>query len=277
MLPLKSYQRLLDCLQNQAQSANFAKGAAICLILIATPRAICLLGYGAAEPLSSFAWSFIKAICLINVCWCLWSNASWQQVQKKKSKFPSASTSSLTPPACCFAVILVDRRFFMVPSWVALPGSWLPFPTCCSQKLCFCLHHCGQLLSGCLLGLWMSSPQCSVSTLWSRKRTLFLSNIEVVVNPSVRPSLTWAMGLHLLDFSRDPKIASLTQRIYFQPSTMDGNLTWGSQLPFMIVTWLITHRGPGNVHLTTAFSSLFVYGCKRRGSPFCSPLGNGSL
>lgn len=162
----------------------------------------------------------------------------------------------------------------MVPSWVALPRSWLPFPTCCSQKLCFCLHHCGQLLSGCLLGLWMKSPQCSVSTLWSRKWTPILSNLVVVVNPSVRPSLAWAMGLHLLDISRDAKIASLTQRI---SSTMDGNLTGGSQLPLMIVTWLITYRGPGNVHLTTVFFSLFVYWCKRRGSPFCSPLGKSSL
>lgn len=52
---LKSYQLLLDSLQNRAQSANFAKGAAFSLILIAILRVICLLGSGAAEALSSFA------------------------------------------------------------------------------------------------------------------------------------------------------------------------------------------------------------------------------
>lgn len=51
----------------------------------------------------------------------------------------------------------------------------------------------------------------------------------------------------------------------------------GSQLPLMIVTWLISHQGPGNVHLTTAFFSLFVHRPKEGGSPFCYLLGEGSL
>lgn len=66
------------------------------------------------------------------------------------------------------------------------------------------------------------------------------------------------MGLHLLHNSRDPSIASLIQRIYFQRYSMDRNLTKGSLLTLMIVSWLITHQGPGNVHPTAAFS-LFVY------------------
>ena len=51
----------------------------------------------------------------------------------------------------------------------------------------------------------------------------------------------------------------------------------GSQLPLMIATWLITHQGPGNVNLTTALFSLFVYGPKEGGSPFCYLLGKGSV
>lgn len=66
------------------------------------------------------------------------------------------------------------------------------------------------------------------------------------------------MGLYLLDNNRDPKIPSLTQRIYFQWYITEGNLTKGSPLTLMAVTSL-THQSPGNVHLTTASSSLFVY------------------
>lgn len=42
------------------------------------------------------------------------------------------------------------------------------------------------------------------------------------------------MGLYLLDNSRDPKRASMTQRIYFQWYTMERNLTKGSPLTLMI-------------------------------------------